>query len=307
MADTDRRLDDLAFSLVGPGRVGSSLASWLVARGARLTSVAGRERRGRAGEVACRLRAEAVDLPDVGGRGEELLLVAVSDAALGAVARELGSRPGRARIGLHTAGSRSAEALRPLAESGTAVGSFHPLKAFPRPLPDPEEARGLVFATDGDGEARRLAARLAAALGASAVEIAPRDRRLYHFAASLAAGGVVTLAATAVGIARTLGLPAEVGRGYLGLAQGALAEAVATGEPEAAVTGPTARGDAEAVLAALDELARRDPGAYAAALAVCRETLRVLGLTSPLEAGQAALARSLAGLPTTAEPVGLFP
>src|SRR3954469_25341541 len=224
-------LAGLRFSLAGPGKVGSSLAGWAVAAGAELVAVAGR---GALGELA--------------SGGQDLLLLALPDAVLAAAAAELARRP-QAAVALHTSGSLDASVLAPLRAAGSAVGSLHPLKAFPRPLPDPAEARGVFFAVDGGGVARAMACRLAAAWGGMAAEVPAGSRPLYHFAATLAAGGVTTLVAAAAEIAATLGLPAEVRRGYLGLAKGATAAALGTldagGPLAAAITGPAARGDRE--------------------------------------------------------------
>jgi predicted short-subunit dehydrogenase-like oxidoreductase (DUF2520 family) len=220
----------LRFSLAGPGKVGSSLASWAVAAGAELVAMAGR---GVLGELAT--------------GGQDLLLLALPDAELPAAAAELARRP-QAAVALHTSGSLDASVLAPLRAAGSAVGSLHPLKAFPEPLPDPAEARGVFFAVDGDPPARELAARLAAAWGAVPGEVPPDARPLYHFAATLAAGGVVTLLAAAGELGEQLGLPAAVTRGYLELARGAVAAAsrsLDAGRPlAAAITGPVARGDA---------------------------------------------------------------
>src|SRR4028118_397043 len=79
-------LSDLAFSVAGPGRVGSSLAAWMEALGARQGSA------GRRG-----------GLMELSTAGQGLLLVAVPDPALAAVAAELARRPqpggGRAPTG----------------------------------------------------------------------------------------------------------------------------------------------------------------------------------------------------------------
>jgi predicted short-subunit dehydrogenase-like oxidoreductase (DUF2520 family) len=223
-------LAGLRFSLAGPGKVGSSLASWATAAGAELVAVAGRSA---LGELAT--------------AGQDLLLLALPDAALPAAAAELARRP-QAAVALHTSGSLDAAVLAPLRAAGSAVGSLHPLKAFPEPLPDSAEARGVFFAVDGDPPARELAARLAAAWGAVPGEVPPAARPLYHFAATLAAGGVVTLLSAAGELGERLGLPAAVTRGYLELARGAVAAAgrsLDAGHPlAAAITGPVARGDA---------------------------------------------------------------
>ena len=262
-------LAGLRFSLAGPGRVGSSLAAWLTACGAERVAVAGR--REHPGHIPLyRLRSA----------GEDLLLVAVSDAALDEVAAELARRP-QARVALHTSGSRDASALAPLREGGSAVGSLHPLKAFPEPLPDPAEARGVFFAVDGDVPARELAVRLAETWGGVAAEVPPESRALYHFAATLAAGGVTTLLAAASEIAGRLGLPEEVTRGYLELCRGALNAAARTldaGHPLAeAITGPAARGDEETLKRHFEALGNLDPERLPLAEILARETRRVRG------------------------------
>ncbi|HEV8577524.1 MAG TPA: DUF2520 domain-containing protein [Thermoanaerobaculia bacterium] len=269
-------LAGLRFSLAGAGKVGSSLAHWAAAAGAELASVAGRLPGGTAWPGGPPL----LPLADLETAGQGLLLVAVSDAALPRVAADLARRP-QANVVLHTSGSLDAGVLIPLRAAGSAVGSLHPLKAFPRPLTDAAEARGVFFAVDGDPAAQELARRLAEAWGGTAAEVAAPDRPLYHFAATLAAGGVVTLLAAAAEIAGRLGLPEAVARGYLELARGAIAAARETldaGRPLAsAITGPAARGDRatlERHLAALQALA---PEKVELATALARETGRQTG------------------------------
>src|SRR5438046_10563799 len=111
------------FSLAGPGKVGSSLAGWAVAAGAELVAAAGR-----------------AALGELATGGQDLLLLALPDAALAAAAVELARRP-HAAVVLHASGRLAASVLAPLRAAGPAVGSLHPLKAFPEPLPDPAEAR----------------------------------------------------------------------------------------------------------------------------------------------------------------------
>ena len=300
-------LDGLAFALIGPGRVGRSLAAWLAAAGARPVAVAGRPGAltPPAGGPGPPL-PPPVDLPTLAAAGADLLLVAVPDAALPGVAAALAGLRA-APVALHTAGALDAEALAPLRagapagggggvegdRGGAEVGSFHPLKAFPRPLPDPAEALGVLFALDGDPEAVALGRRLAAALGGEAAEVPAAARTLYHFAATLAAGGVTTLLAAAAEIAERLGLPPAVGRGYLELARGAVAEARAAGDAAAALTGPAARGDAALVARQLDALARLAPEKLPLALDLARETLVQHARRGPLGAPHEALAAAL--------------
>jgi len=277
----DAPLADLTFSLVGPGRVGQSLAAWAQAQGARCLAVAGRE-----------------GAPSLATAGQDLLLIAVPDGVLAQVAADLAARP-QAAVALHTSGSLDAEVLAPLRGAGAAVGSLHPLKAFPQPLPDLAQAHGVFFAVDGDPAARALAHRLAAAWGAEAGEVPAAARTLYHFAATLAAGGVVTLLALAEEIAVRLRLPAAVVRGYLELSRGAVAAAIeadAAGRPvAAALTGPAARGDRATVERQLAALADLAPKKVRLVTELARETLRQKKKTGELTAEQRELLEVLEG------------
>jgi predicted short-subunit dehydrogenase-like oxidoreductase (DUF2520 family) len=234
--------------VAGAGRVGSSLARWAVAAGAELVGIASRH----PGRAAWPDGPPLVELDDLATGGQDLLLIAVGDPAVREVAARIARRP-QARIALHTSGSLDASALAPLREAGSRTGSLHPLKAFPRPLPDPAEAKGIFFAVDGDPEARELAFRLAAAWGAVAAEV-PAE----------AAG--------------SLGLPEEVTRGYLELARGALAgaaRALDEGRPlGAAITGPAARGDQATLERHFEALRTLAPEKLALAEALAQETQR---------------------------------
>jgi predicted short-subunit dehydrogenase-like oxidoreductase (DUF2520 family) len=279
-------LADLTFSLVGPGRVGASLAAWLAAAGARS---AGRAGRGDLGRLAT--------------AGQDLLLLSVPDDVLPEVAAALAARP-QARIVLHTAGGLPAAVLGPLREAGSAVGTFHPLKAFPRSLPDPAQACGVFFALDGDPEAVLLGRRLAVALGGEAAEVAAAARPLYHFAATLAAGGVTTLLAAAAEIAERLGLPPAVARGYGELARGAVAQVLDSGDAAAALTGPAARGDLATVERHLAELAQGAPEKLPLARELARETLRQRARREPPTDAQQRLATALDEHPSATRPPG---
>ncbi len=300
MVATSKPLAGLRFALAGPGRVGVSVASWLVAAGAQLTTVAGRAEpaaEGHRGLAACQgLGGRAVSLSSLATSEEDLLLLAVPAGALAAVDGML-SRRANAVVALHTAGSVGAEALPALAAGGCHVGALHPLKAFPRPLPAPTEATGMVMAIDGDAAALALAERLAGALSARPVVVPAGQRLLYHFAATLAAGGVVTTLGMAIALGRAVSLPAAVEAGYLELARGALAAVPPTAqggvEPSAAITGPLARGEREYLAQALDALLATAPELGVPATTTALETLRQLAAAGRSPATAAALGDDL--------------
>jgi len=265
-------LGDLEFALVGPGRVGSTLALWLVARGARCLSVAGRAGSPAAARLAGRLGASTAPAGEIADEAAKLVLIAVPDSEIPEVARRAAARRRRGIV-LHVSGALGVSVLAPLSASGCRVGSFHPLRAFPAVEEDPGAARGTFFALDGDAEARALGRRLAEALGGESAVVGEEARPLYHWAATLAAGGVVTLLATAQAVARRLNLPAAAERGYAHLAQGALEAAVQAPSPAAAMTGPVARGDVATVEAHLEALSATAPDLLPLAVEIARGAL----------------------------------
>ncbi len=287
MLEAAPSLAGLRFSLVGPGRVGTSLAIWAVAAGGELVATAG-----------------PGSQSDLATAGQDLLLIAVPDGALAEVAARLAERP-QAAVALHTSGSQDAAVLAPLRAAGTIVGTLHPLKAFPRVLPAPEQARGVFFALDGEPAAQQLARRLVAAWGGVAAEVPAAARPLYHCAATLAAGGVATLLAAAAQLAAKAGLPAAVERGYLELARGTVAAAIAAAStaaeapaapaaarvPAAAavLTGPVARGDLATFERQMEALRAVAPEKLPLALELARETLRQKAGAHPGEGHQALL------------------
>ncbi|MDX1996583.1 MAG: DUF2520 domain-containing protein [Thermoanaerobaculia bacterium] len=268
-------LASLRFALVGPGRVGSSLAGWLTSQGARCERVAARSQAG-ATLLATALGAAAVAVDDLQSADLDLLLVAVPDPVLAPLAAQLALRP-QAPVVLHTSGRHSAEVLGALVAPARALGSFHPLKAFPRPLPDPAEARGVFFATDGDQAAQALARRIGAALGGEVGEVPAASRLIYHLAATLAAGGVTTLVALAAELAERERLSPAVGRGYLALAHGALTAAATASTIPAAITGPVARGDWATFEAEVAALRERSSGVVDLVERLAAETARLVG------------------------------
>lgn len=285
-------LGGLRFSLVGAGRVGRSLTVWAASAGARPVAVAGRAPR-RDAEFAARFGAVAVSTEELCSEGQDLLLVAVPDPALAEVAALLADRA-QARVVLHASGSTPAAVLAPLAARGSAIGGCHPLRAFPVASEDLAEAAGTFFALDGDLEAVALAQRLVGAWAGSSATVPAEARLLYHFAATLAAGGVATLLAAVHELATTLGLPPAAQKGYLELARSALLASERAAAPAAAITGPLARGDAELALAELGALHARLPALSPLALALSRETLRQLERAGAATADHRQLAARLA-------------
>jgi predicted short-subunit dehydrogenase-like oxidoreductase (DUF2520 family) len=181
---------------------------------------------------------------DAGLSDADILMIATPDEEVAGVARALSRLPvaWRRKVVLHTSGALSSRELAPLARKGAAVASLHPLFPFPKPLR--MFLRGVVFGIEGRPRAEREARRLARALGGEAIRVRPRDKMLYHAAAVLAAGHLMTLFDVSV---RTMGRagisPKKARRALLPLARATLEAHGQWGRK--AWTGPVARADAK--------------------------------------------------------------
>lgn len=289
---SEQPLAGLRLSLVGPGKVGSSVARWLLAAGVQMSAVV-RRGGGRLPRWAAAAGARAVELDELASAGDDLLLVAVPDGALAAVAARLAAQP-QAPVALHVSGLRTAEALAPLRAGATAVGGWHPLRSFPRALPSPALARKTFFAIQGDAPARELATRLSFALGAPHAEVPAAARALYHLAATWAAGGMVTLLGAAVDLHRHAGVSPAAAPGLVEMGRSALALAD-TASPVATLSGPVVRGEAT-YLEQLAALREAFPVVHPLAVLVGLEALRQLAERGPLDPSQEILRTALGAI-----------
>ncbi len=242
--------------IVGAGSVGTALGVALDRAGWRIHAVAsrdaGRRERFRALVPGVRAFADAPPLVEE----VELIILAIPDDAIRQVAGGLHMYGGQAMI--HTSGLLGADALAGAMAAGTQVGSFHPLVAFA----DLERAvaalHGATIAIEGDDQLLDLLARMAEALGGTPVRLAPGAKPAYHAAAVLAAGGFDALLDAIAELGRVAGLDEAGSLAIYGpLIEQTLGNARSLGI-DAALTGPTTRGDAGTLvthLATLDEYA----------------------------------------------------
>ena len=227
--------DEMTFSgplrvgIVGAGRVGSALA---LAR--RDAGVGGEGPRGR-GERP---------------RGCAAIVLCVPDAEIAAAAEVVTAA---APLVGHTSG---ATPLSALAHAGVPVFGLHPLQSFAHPGVRFEGAGAAVAGSTP--EAVAFATHLAERLGMTPFEIDDEGRAAYHAAASMASNFLVTLKAAAEAVAAGAGLDRDEARRLLLPLVRQTVENVSELGPEAALTGPVARGDeatVEAQRAAVERVA----------------------------------------------------
>ena len=262
-------------SLVGPGRAGLALALAAHRAGHRIVGVLGRDA-AKTHDAAARLETGALSWEEPLPKAD-LLLIAVRDDAIAAVAERLSTQAEHQAAAVHLSGLTPITALAPLR---IPVGSFHPLQTIPTPEAGAERLAGAWIAVTSDDDllSDRLFA-LAASIGAHPFELADEQKPLYHAAAAAAAN--FPLAALAM--SRRLFIAAGVDFTVAGpLIEAVVANALEMG-PEAALTGPVARGDVGTIRAQLAAVRTAAPDLAEHFVAMVRATAAVAGTTADIE------------------------
>jgi len=258
--------------MVGAGRVAWSLAPALARAGYDVTAIGTRDPTIAQDLAAACGPGTRGTTPEGVLDAADVVFLAVPD---GAVAALCGALPWQARHGaVHCSGALGLDPLEPATTAGARAGCLHPLQSFPARRPEPERFRGIACGIEGTGGLGDLLARMANDLGAHAIRLEGVDRAAYHAAAVFASNDVVALMAAARRAWALAGLPPETAREALAPLLGAVAANLARLEPEAALTGPIARGDLATVEAHLAALAAL-PDLQALYRSLARELLRI--------------------------------
>ncbi len=259
-------------AVIGAGRVGQTLARALRRRGYHIGQVVAASRRST--EAAARFigGGQARVQADAGAAAADILLIATQDRVIGEAAHRLAHLEvdWRRKAVLHTSGSLSSRDLGVLQEQGAAVGSLHPLYPFSEPVK--AFPRGVFFGVEGDRRAVKEAEAIVRTLGGRALRVRAEEKPLYHAAAALVAGHLMTLVDLGARMFVRAGVPAlEAREALLPLALATL-ESYAEQGPRA-WTGPLRRGDAETVWHHLVALKKLPPAYLDAYIALGRAAL----------------------------------
>jgi predicted short-subunit dehydrogenase-like oxidoreductase (DUF2520 family) len=185
----------------------------------------------------------------------DLVVIAMRDADVAAVARALAPRASRLGAAAHCAGALGIEALEALARAGVPTAAAHPLLSFSGSTP--VSLRGGALVVEGAPGAVAAARRFAAGIGMNPVVVGRIDRATYHAAAALAANGAAALASAAATLLAAAGIGRERAGALLGPLLRSVGDNVTRLGPERALSGPVRRGDVATIqrhLAVLDPL-----------------------------------------------------
>lgn len=247
------------FSVIGAGRLGTSLGRALARSGWELAAIADRDPA--AARESARIIGRGAATADVVGaaRRAPVVFITVPDDAVEAVARRLArARPDwSGRTVFHASGLLPSSVLAPLRARGARVASLHPVQSFPAKAGGARLFPGIFWGTEGDPEAVRLGKGIVRSLGGRTFAVRADRKPLYHAACSLAANSFVALEAAAAALLAETGAGQRAAAAVLmPLVQGTLQGVKKFGLGKA-LTGPVARGDVGTVRRHLEALASR--------------------------------------------------
>jgi len=259
-------------SIVGPGRLGTSLARALSGAGYRIAEIVYRPgpsaRAARA--LAKELHAEPLVYPE---QFAPVVFLCVGDSQLGAVSQELANWPWKGRVALHTSGALSSDILALLREKGAAVASVHPMMTFVRGATTP--LRGVSFALEGDSKALRVARAIVRHLGGKSFVLKQSAKPLYHAFGAFTSPLLIATLAAGERVARKAGLSERQARAAMRpIVEQTLKNYLEQGTA-GAFSGPLVRGDVATIRKHLDAL-RALPEVRAAYIALVRCALGTL-------------------------------
>lgn len=251
-----KRKEKPSVSIIGAGRLGTTLALALARRGYAIQSVVAR-RLGNARKAATLLDGKTKPyaanqirlLPQA-----DLFLISTPDDQIARVATQLSALTvDPPPTVLHTSGALASDVLAPLRAKGWSTGSVHPLMSVSS---SNDSVEGAFWSVEGDARAVRVAKTLVRDLGGTSFSIRTSDKPLYHAAAVMTSGNVTAVFDVALEMLVDCGLTRKTARRILQPLLASTVHNLETKDPAAALTGTFSRGDVETVkrhLAALKD------------------------------------------------------
>lgn len=238
-----------SLSIIGCGKLGRSLARMLVTHdsvlladilnlnvesGTRATAFIGA---GRAVRGYQDLRP--VDIFLIAAPDDQIEACCASLAETGVLSKK--------SVVFHCSGALPSSVLAKAQQQGAAVASIHPIRTFAMPEKVIEDFAGTYCGVEGDQRALDSLTPLFNSIGARFVPIEREAKVLYHAAAVFASNYLVTLLDTAIQTYARAGIPQDVALKMMSVLVRETTNNVLQSGPEAALTGPIARGDVDTV------------------------------------------------------------
>lgn len=248
-----------SLNLVGAGHVGRVLGRLFAASGALAVQDLLTRSQASAQVAAAFIGAGRAASHLAAMRPAQVWLLAVNDDQIAPMCAALAAaQPLEGAVIVHCSGAKASSELQAARAAGALVASVHPVRSFADPDAVARGFTGTYCGVEGDAGALELLGPAFEAIGARLVPIDPAAKTVYHAAAVFASNYLVTVLDAALRAWQAAGVPEGVARELAGpLAGETLANVLRMG-PEAALSGPVARGDFATVARQQQALAQWD-------------------------------------------------
>lgn len=232
-------------SIIGAGKVGKTIGKLLAAKGSmRLQDVVCRTEASALSAVAFMGGGSAVrDLADL--RPADIYLIATPDDRIEAACQSLAEQGilSSESIVFHCSGALPSTVLHAARDRGAAIASIHPVRSFAAPDLVAQQFDGTWCGVEGDRMALDILIAAMEAIGARTVRLDTDAKIHYHAGAVFACNYLVTLLDVATQSYARAGIPRDIALQMIEPLVRETVDNVFRMEPEAALTGPVARGD----------------------------------------------------------------
>ena len=229
---------------IGAGTLCKGLALALTQVGYQVVAVSSRSRSSAQNLAALLPSCDAKGDPQGVADASDLVFITTPDETIAPVAAHVEWRPGQGVV--HCSGAESTDILEPATRADAVAGSFHPFQTFACVSTAEDAAgriKGTAIAVEGSGWLLEYLTEAVGRLGARAVTVSPDDRAIYHAAAVMSCGYLVTLLSAAAQMLEATGLSREEALATILPLAGTTIGNVSSHGIDASVTGPVVRGD----------------------------------------------------------------
>jgi predicted short-subunit dehydrogenase-like oxidoreductase (DUF2520 family) len=276
-----------SISVIGAGKVGSTLAVMLHRSGYRILSVVSKNKKSArklANLTGCKKYSDSLSAIHP---ATNIILLAVPEEDVSGIAEEIASRSHlhfKQLAAFHTSGPLTSDTLLPLHRKGAMVFTLHPIQSFPKGSTlDQQLARmnQVTYGFEGIKAALPLARQLVKAIDGKLVQIPKEEKILYHIACVFASNYSIALLGAVEKLAKHIGGGIRLSH-FQPLVKTSSENAFRL-TPGRALTGPIVRGSVETIEMHMRELRKTDRslmavyrqnGLQALNMAVRRKTLK---------------------------------
>ena len=282
-----RNKNQFTITIIGAGKVGSTLAMLFYHAGYRIVSVIS-QKKNSAKKLARLVRCETYSdsLSEIHS-ATRIILIAGPDEDILGIAEEIAKRSNLdfSKLAVfHTSGSLTSDALLSLHREGAIVFSLHPIQSFSKASTLAHQMarmKNVVYGFEGNKEALALAHQLVKDLRGKLVQIPKEEKILYHIACVFASNYSTVLLGVVDELTKRIDGGIKLAH-FESLVKTSIENAFQQ-TPKMALTGPIARGSSETIENHLHELRKADKplsllyqriGLQALKMAVNRKSLK---------------------------------